>query len=368
MTARRLPENWLTLPLETRDAVLKMLIERRHQQGEHLSMQLVKADHTQPLAASLEQSFFLQQQARFGGRLAWTLAAPPIILEEVDVERVKTAIGALAARHDMLNAVFRPSDGGFEIRLKSSQAYTFTTRKLPITVAVTGPENWIRRRYEEMLKEPFDAQNGPLWRAELCSFAGRGVILLAFCSAIVDGDSLYLIDRDLRQLLAAPPVTSFEAKAFDYADYAATQAQMLHSGRFGGALEWWRERLSGGPPASWHDEREPLAPAQLYEQVLATETGRALENYAAAHRTTPPVVLLAEYMAQLRELDGGDAARIAAEASRQAPQGRPVAAQGKDARHWKPHGAGALKGSVRKVVEATMPRRPEPILARLALQ
>lgn len=175
--------------------------------------------------------------------------------------------------------------------------------------ALRDAEGWVRRRYETMLAEPFDAATGPLWRAELVSRGERGVLLLCFCSLVADGEALHLIEAELRALYAAerdgtasqsPPPT------LDYADYVAAQDRLLRDARFGSALSWWRERLAGGPPEGWADGREGLGPARLYEQEIGAETGRALDAHAAVHRTTPHVVLLTEFAAVLRELDATD--------------------------------------------------------------
>lgn len=320
MTQRVLPESWRHLSPAVRDAVLKRLIEKRRLSPDRLAPALVKADRARLPPASLEQAFFLQQRALSGETLAWTMAAPPIILERVDAKKVAAALTALAARHDVLHSLLRRSGDGFTLVPDGGRALDFTTKAVPITAALTGAEAWVRRRYQDLLASPFDAERGPLWRAELCTFAGRGVILLSFCSAIIDGESLYLIDRDLRALLAAPAGDALPVAPFDYADYAETQAQLVRSGHFDTTLDWWRDRLAGGPPAVWASPRNSHATAHLYEQVLGTQTGQALDAYAASRKTTPPVVLLTEYMTQLRDLDRTDDLWVAsATADRQIP-------------------------------------------------
>jgi Condensation domain len=306
MSVRALPAHWSRLPRDVRDRVLKTLIERRHEKGDAQLLHLRKADRSGLLPASLEQTVFLRQYERFGGRVAWTMAAPPIILEKVDDARIRQAITKLAHRHDVLHATFRKTENRFFLHLDKTSPVPFTISKMPLTIALTGAENWVRRRYDAMLAEPFNPETGPLWRAELCSFAGRGVILLTFCSAIVDGESLYLIDQDLRSLLATVHDEGGPTQAFDYADYALTQDDMLRSGRFDDTRNWWRTQLAGGPPARWADGRDAIASSHLSEQVIGAKTGRALDAYAAQHRTTAPVVLLTQFMALVRELDGGD--------------------------------------------------------------
>ncbi len=64
----------------------------------------------------------------------------------------------------------------------------FEVTKVPMTAALTGAENWIRKHFEALLQQPFHAAEGPLWRAELVMRGKRGVILMTFCSLIADGE------------------------------------------------------------------------------------------------------------------------------------------------------------------------------------
>ncbi|MBB3996731.1 condensation domain-containing protein [Aureimonas pseudogalii] len=310
MTAGSLPTAWSDLPRELRDAVLARLLARRLRDGAGADEPaLMPTDRNAPVPVSLEQAFILRQQTRYGGRVAWTIAAPPIVFDDVDVDAVRRAVAALARRHDVLHMTIREENGRLVQRLDPDAPAPLELTTLPLMAAVTGAEGWVRRRYETMLAQPFDAVTGPLWRAELISRGGRGVLLLCFCSLVADGETLHLIDAELRALYAAErggAASEPPRPALDYADYAAAQDRLLRGARFGSALAWWHERLAGGPPGAWADGREGIGPARLYEQEIGAGTGRALDAFAAARRTTPHVVLLAEFAAFLRELDGTD--------------------------------------------------------------
>lgn len=327
MTERTLPETWTGLPRGLRDAVLARLVARRLgtlSADAEARPVLERADRGGPVPVSLEQAFFLDRQRRFDGRLAWTIAAPPIVLDKVDVGAVQRAVAALARRHDVLHATIGTADGRPVLVLDPSRPAPLALTTLPLTAALTGAEGWVRKRYDVLLAQPFDPEHGPLWRAELINRGSRGVILLTFCSLIVDGESLHLLDTELRALYAAElagtaPVDTGRPDA-DYADYALTQDRLLRAGRYDKPLDWWARRLAGGPPPSWSDGRAPLATANLYEQDFGSATGRALDAYAAAHRTTPHVVLLTEFMRLLAGLDGDDDVWVAsATATRDIP-------------------------------------------------
>lgn len=321
MNLQNLPQSWLRLDPALRDAVLKKLIERRQNQSSEAAFELRRADRTKQLVpASLEQTHFLRLYETFGDRVAWTIGAPPILLKQVDADTVRQALATVQGRHDVLKARFSRTGEGYSMTMEPDAPLPFTAGKVPLTSALLGAEDWVRKRYAAMLAMPFEPWSEPLWRAEFYSVAGRGVLLLSYCSAIVDGESVYMIERELRTLLEGGSVEDLPAIGADYADYAHTQRQLLNEGRLDEALGWWRERLAGGPPAAWLDGREALGASHLYEQSLGRRTAHALDAYAAAHRTTPHTVLLAEFMSLIREMDGTDDIWVAsATASRDLP-------------------------------------------------
>ncbi|MCK5932436.1 MAG: hypothetical protein KAG89_09750 [Fulvimarina manganoxydans] len=308
MTNPSLPETFTKLSPGLRDAVLRKLVERRKRLDSGHSLRLRAADRSRPVPASLEQQAFLDLQERYSGRLAWTIAAPPILLDDVDPSRVRQAVEQLQRVHDVLHATFHPGRHGWEMALDPNRPAPFAITKIPFTAALAGAEAFVRRRYDALLAEPFTPETGPLWRAELAMRGRKGVLLLTFCSLLVDGDALYGLKQRLEALLApeAGSRAMPEAHRFDYADYAATQHALLREGAFDSALETCESLLDGGPPAHWRDGRAPIGPSHLHEQHLCEETGRALDAYAAGHHTTPPVVLLTEYLNTLKALDGGD--------------------------------------------------------------
>lgn len=321
MSVHVLPDLWSRLSPDVRDSVLRKLIERRRKSDARATLKLRIADRaSETLPASLEQSLFLRQFDRFGDRLAWTIGAPPIVLDNIDAERAKAALSVLQRRHDVLRMRFERIPSGFAMKIAKDAPLPFTAGKVPLKSALLGPEEWVSKRYAAMLALPFDPWKGPLWRAELYTFAGRGVLLLNYCSAIVDGESVYMLEREIRHMLDGGAEGSLPEMAVDYADYAFTQQQFLLEGKMDVALEWGRERLSGGPPATWIDGRAPLSESRLYEQTLARKTTRALDAYAAAHRTTPHTVLLTEFMRLIRDIDASDDIWVSsASASRDLP-------------------------------------------------
>ena len=342
MTNPSLPEAFTKLSPLLRDAVLRKLVERRRRMDAAPALRLRAADRSRPVPASLEQKGFLDLQERYSGRLAWTIAAPPIRLDDVDPARVRGALEQLQRDHDVLHATFHKGGGGWVMALDPGRPVPLAIAKIPFTAALAGAEAFVRRRYDALLAEPFAPETGPLWRAELAMRGRKGVLLLTFCSLLVDGDALHALRQRLEALLApdagspadlehdAEKLHDFSgnimrqnkhlernrdsdlshfalnAPRFDYADYALTQDTLLSEGAFEAGLEACEHLLAGGPPALWKDGRDPIGPSRLHEQHLCEETGRALDVYAARHHTTPPVVLLTEYLNTLKALDGGD--------------------------------------------------------------
>ena len=167
-----LPESWRALPRGLRDAVLEKLLNRQKLQSSGVGLRLMTADLSKPIPASLEQQYFLAQQERHNGKVAWTLAAQPIILEDINEERVRSALEQLMLRHVVLHSTFAKVAGSFELKPQSAAVLPFAITDIPLVAALTRPEKWIKQHYQAMLRKPFDAANGPLWRAELVTQRG----------------------------------------------------------------------------------------------------------------------------------------------------------------------------------------------------
>lgn len=306
-------QNWTTLDRQVRDRVLAKLLAR--ETGPVATPQvapLTKAAPGNIFPASLEQEWFLRQQAHFGGKLAGAIAAQPLIFEKVNVDAVEAALEALQDWHPTLHTTLHPdAQGRSHVQaLDPMQEVPLTVTTPPLTAMLTGAESHVRTRFEALNAEPFDPETGPLWRAELVKRGGNAALLLSFSNLIADGDAVYRLRAAFKALYDGfssgnDPEEGMKPHAFDYHDYATWQVAQAQAGRWAKDLNWWRGHLDGGPPDYWIDGREGAGPTRLYEQVIGPETGAQLETYAKSQNTTPYAVMLTEFMSLLADMDGG---------------------------------------------------------------
>jgi len=262
-----------------------------------------------PAPVSMEQAWFLERQARNDNNLGWTIAAPVEIIQNVKPEAVKAALAALQTERPELTTRVVSVDGDWQQIRVGDQDLPFTQTALPLRAALTGARSFVRKRFEALNALRFEPETGPLWRAELVVGRGTGVLLMNFCSLVADGDTVHGLTERVKTLYAeaaADKPLSAKMARLDYADYAHWQQQCAATDKWDASLEWWRDRLAGGPPDYWNDGRGAAAPTRLYEQDIGTVTGAKLEAYAAAHKTSPYAVMLTVFMETLAELDGGD--------------------------------------------------------------
>lgn len=304
----QLPNSWTQLPRGLRDRVLARLLTVEGSNPANAIQR--RPDPDTPAPTSFEQAWFLQRQKRHDNALGWTIAAPVEIIEGVKPKAVKAALAALQAERPELTAWMEQTASGWAQSYKKVQAIPLRETTLPITAMLTGARSFVRKRFDALNAQSFDpADDAPLWRAELVTGRGTGVVMLSFCSLVADGDTAYGLMARFKELykeMQSGKLRTPAAPGLDYADYASWQRQQASDGAWDDHLAWWRTRLAGGPPQYWADGRPEAGPTRLFEQVIGTKTGAKIEAYAASKNASPYAVMLTAFMDTLSELDGGD--------------------------------------------------------------
>ncbi|AYN37720.1 hypothetical protein D9753_00460 [Streptomyces dangxiongensis] len=212
----------------------------------------------------------------------------------VDPDRLRSALTALADRHEALRTGFAPGPDGVP-RATVRPPAALPLPLLDVTDASGFEERGRRavRAVEELGREPFDLAEGPLLRAVLVHAGPDDWYLgMAVHHIAVDGWSLGVLQRELGELYLDPdtpgPATAGPLPAGPDPDPAAEA--------------YWARELAGAgavtlpadlplPRHLWNGAALPFA--------LAPAAVARLRNLAAAHRATPYMVLLAGLTAVL---------------------------------------------------------------------
>jgi hypothetical protein len=163
----------------------------------------------------------------------------------------------------------------------------------------------------------FDLSRGPLLRFTLVRLRDNEYQLLRVSHHIIfDNASLVVYFRELAMLYEAKlrggisPLP--ESAALQYGDYAVWQRKVLHpeGSAYRQAVSWWKDNLSGAPPAlrlpfTRVDAKADVAPADgVIFWGIERQVSYRLNAMASAQNATRPMVRLAAFVALLAAESG----------------------------------------------------------------
>ncbi len=241
--------------------------------------------------------------------LAYRLTGP------IDADRLCTAIGLLAARHEILRTTFTlESDRALQIIGPHASA-PFRTVDLRGPDSVPGAGDLdasTRALLDRDAATPFDVAARPPWRVHLVQRPHDHVLAFAFHHLIFDGWSEDVLLTELASLYnglgrGEPP--QLPPLPVQYADYAAWQREHMQGDALAQSLAHWRQRLADAPDGLQLplDRAWPSGPshrgALLAHQFDAALTER-LARFARGEQATLFMVLFASLAALLARLTG----------------------------------------------------------------
>lgn len=199
----------------------------------------------QPLSEGQRALWFLHQVAPTGS--AYNIVTAMKASAELDIRALERALVLLVERHAVLRTLFSAQDGEPFQRLQQE-----TRLSVHVEDAAQFTEDMLDRRMHQLAAEPFDLENGPLFRVHLLR-RGPSNQILVFCihHIITDFWSMALLARDLSELYrsetardraALPPLP------LAFADYIRWQAAMLESAEGERLWAYWSRKLSGELP------------------------------------------------------------------------------------------------------------------------
>jgi amino acid adenylation domain-containing protein len=266
-----------------------------------LRAQAVDADDSSALTASKQSSGPLsaqQQRLWFAERLSpgQTVAHVPVAFElrgAVDQAALHLALLAVQQQQPSLrSALMDSSDGLGQQRIEDDVALPFQAIVLSKQSRASA---LMQDALDAMLDEPFDLQQGPLWRVRLFVLDSQRCVLAAvFHHLIWDGASVALWWRALATAYAAAKSgVAIELPTPDHTviDYAHWQRAQRDSATMRQTQQFWRNQLDPLPPplalpcdyprpSHWQSEAEVIrfsVPTALRQamQIRAQQLGLA---------------------------------------------------------------------------------------------
>lgn len=290
-----------------------------------------------PRGAFIPMSFFQERIWNYychpENRGAWTLIRTHRIIGALDIEILKSCLGYLADRHEILRTTFDLVDGRPAQIIHHSAPFNFSLVDL---VDAADPEGEAETIFREEDARAINLQELPIMRYILVKVAHENYRLARIFSHIIsDGSTSHLLNSELSILYEAkrqgaePPLP--RKPPLQYADYAVWQRQLMQpdSAYFEAAMRWWRNVISPASQAtglpfrwmrSWKTHTSPHPPAAglpfrrliprlgldpsegVLQLKLEKETAGRLDQIARDADATPFTVRLAAFAALVADI------------------------------------------------------------------
>ena len=186
--------------------------------------------HVWLLQQQTEKQFFCQIAVSIEGSL--------------EASRLKAALDALVARHEMLRTVFRRQAGmkiPFQVILDAPVA--------EFVVAEAGSTASVEGLLAQQAEWPFDLEQGPVVRGLLSTVAGNEhVLILTLPALCADSASLAALVKELFSIYDNPSAARGE-EPLRYVQFAQWQTELLQENDDETAVEgrkFWAERVASG--------------------------------------------------------------------------------------------------------------------------
>ncbi|MFP2930484.1 amino acid adenylation domain-containing protein, partial [Pyxidicoccus sp. 3LG] len=230
----------------------------------------------------------------------------------LDITALERAFGELLRRHESLRTSFRSHEGQPVQVIHPPQPLKLEVVDLS-TLPDADREVEVRHQAIEEVQRPFRLTESPLLRARLLKLSATDhVLLLTMHHIVSDGWSMGILIQEVAALYVAfsrsqPP--SLPELPLQYADFTVWQRSWLQGDVLDRQVAWWREQLTGAPPAlDLPTDFARPAVASFRGDVVSFTMPRSLQDavQALARRegATAFMVLLAGFQALLHRYSG----------------------------------------------------------------
>ncbi|MEV6814272.1 amino acid adenylation domain-containing protein [Micromonospora sp. NPDC051296] len=255
------------------------------------------------LSFGQERIWFTEQLTP--GTAAYVVYATVRLHGPLDVDLLRVAVDATAARHDSLRMRFTENTDGEPV------VQVLPEVRVPVTVTAAPSEADARELVAASVRTPFDLDAAPLLRVLVVRLgAQEHLVHLAMHHIVSDGWSLDLLLGEIAASYGAlrdggtPP----PAPATSYVDYAAWQRHRLDGPATGDGFGYWTEALAGVPPLELPTDR-PRPAVQSYAGdthrfAIDADLTDGLRRLSRAHRATLYMTLLTGLQAVLFRYSG----------------------------------------------------------------
>ncbi|GGV45128.1 hypothetical protein GCM10010277_35710 [Streptomyces longisporoflavus] len=226
----------------------------------------------------------------------------------LDIAALTAAVAGLAQRHESLRTRFDVADGGPVQIVDERWNGTLEQHE---SAAAPGPgqdaavDGFCRR----VLEDPYDLENGPLFRARLLRLGPQDHVLsLGMHHIVCDGWSMTLLLEELAgDYEAAAPGRAHPPQPVRYRDFSAWQRTELAGPALTELLAYWKGHIDGAPthlPAIAAQPGSTEQGTSTVEFTLSPDVTRELRALSRASGATLFMTLLAAFEVLVSRVSG----------------------------------------------------------------
>ncbi|HEX3131505.1 MAG TPA: non-ribosomal peptide synthase/polyketide synthase, partial [Thermoanaerobaculia bacterium] len=247
-----------------------------------------------PLSFGQERFWFLDRLAPGGS--AYNIPFALRLHGELDVLALAAALREVVRRHEVLRTTYPMVEGRLVQRIGRDAEVA-----LPVVDLRSAPGE-ARRLVARAAAQPFDLENGPVFRALLLRLAeSEWIAVLTLHHIAGDGWSFGVLVRELGALYAGEALPELPVQ---YGDFAAWQRDVLGRGLAEQQLAFWKQRLAGAPSQLSLPADRPRPAVQTYRGAAQKDAFPDLRPLGRCEGATPFMVLLAAFAALLSRYTG----------------------------------------------------------------
>ncbi|MFD2671574.1 amino acid adenylation domain-containing protein [Marinicrinis sediminis] len=248
-----------------------------------------------------QKRLFVLHELEESQSTAYNMPVAYYVQGNLDVPRFRAVIDALIERHEILRTSFHSNEGQIEQVIHTEMAWHLQYEQLE--QASEAETDRIMRDFIQ----PFQLDQGPLFRMKLLQLAPKETILLLDMHHIIsDGVSG---KRMLMEVMALYEGKTLPALRIQYKDYAAWHNQRMEGEAFRELEQYWLEVFEGELPVLNLPLDRPRPVVQsfrgsTYRFRADEDLSAKIRSFCVKERTTPFAFLFAAYHILLMKYSG----------------------------------------------------------------
>uniref|UniRef100_UPI000490AFC3 non-ribosomal peptide synthetase n=1 Tax=Shimazuella kribbensis TaxID=139808 RepID=UPI000490AFC3 len=262
--------------------------------------EVVNKDNPVILSSSQQRLWFWEQL--IPGTTVYSVPAAYRLTGHIEVERLQQAFEQVITRHGILRVTFHANEKGVpEQRIQSSMENWFSFQDL---CKEEQPEKVVNTLIQHHLDQPFDLEQGPLFRVSLYRLEEEWRLLIQAHHLVMDGWSLGILIKDFASFYEGVQVSPNQ---YDYLDYAIAE-QEKDWNREEEQLKYWVDKLQDMPATQLSTDYPRPAKESYRGSAVTTSLSsslvRQLRHVAQSTNSSLYMVLLTAFKLLLSRYSG----------------------------------------------------------------